>query len=144
MHALIACFLFKKALCRQLPWVKVNMKKIVFTRSDYIQIRSQKFMFTDLSITLATLLETCDHNFELFYLSYREKIQSFLTDYDKLVSKIRQTNNDVQYFTEDLADLGIQCLKTLDEIGEFVDVNIQNQQYQLKHKQNLVFQKTFY
>lgn len=100
------------------------MKKIIFTRSDYVQIRHIKYVFTLISINVYSKLRDFPQ-LQSFQSTLSEKLQSFLTKYDVLKQKMSITNPDIAYFTNDLAELGISCLHELDVIGEFIDDNFQ-------------------
>lgn len=108
------------------------MKPIEFTRSDFLQIKHLKFLFTTISIKLHLLLDSNEF-LEVFYYSFSNKLQSFLNIYDILCKQISETSLDVNYFTNDLSKLGQECLKEIESIGVFLDDFVQENPIFFKH-----------
>lgn len=100
------------------------MKPIIFTRENYRQIKNLKYVYTCISIKVFNLCRV--HRHESIHTLSSElsaKLQSFIDKYDDLCTKMSQTSCEIEYFTDDLAILGHNCLVEIDAIGDFLDAS---------------------
>lgn len=98
------------------------MKEILFTRHHFNQIIALKQVYTSLAIVLYPHRLHPRHSYlRSFFEKYDVDIKNFLPLYDNLKTQVNLCNRNLQYFDDCITNLGLNCLKFIDEIGSDFD-----------------------